>query len=494
MKKILILLLLCSPAYSATYYISPSGNDTSGNGSTGSPYRTLTKCYTVDNNGGDTYIFKDGTYNYSGCEINDDAPNGSAGAYTIYKADTDGGAIVTQTDSLSFTSAKSYIQIEGLKFNYASTKAIGSTGSSHIKVLRCALQGGSSGGNNVNVDISECEYILMEDCWVYGTGGRYKILIWRASQIVLRRCVVRDDAGWTSTSDDPEACIAVYESSDTVCENCLIVDSDLSTYDNDNYGAFYLTGHEGNPPSNNVEYIGCMTLNNKVGGWNVDTDDGGVGLKLQDCVAYKGDCGMATSNTSMNMTISSCTFGNFTDRTIGEWGDKTVTVSNSILYSGINDIVGDVSATYTDVYDPNNLSGTGIIHSNPLTNGLSYLPRIEDNSVYISTGNGGQIGARIIKKIGTDGTLYGDTGYKTITENDLWPFPNESRIKSDLAAVSARGFCATGKQLNGTSDITLTSYIWEYLGNQIPQEIYGNVVGEPSKQGKVNTLRVLNLH
>lgn len=35
-----------------------------------------------------------------------------------------------------------------------------------------------------------------------------------------------------------------------------------------------------------------------------------------------------------------------------------------------------------------------------------------------------------------------------------------------------RGFCAAGKQLNGRDDITLTSYVWEYLGNAIPSDIY----------------------
>ncbi|EKE15954.1 MAG: hypothetical protein ACD_11C00069G0001 [uncultured bacterium] len=38
-----------------------------------------------------------------------------------------------------------------------------------------------------------------------------------------------------------------------------------------------------------------------------------------------------------------------------------------------------------------------------------------------------------------------------------------------------RGFCASGKQLNGVDNITLSSYIWEYLGNQIPSEIYNTI-------------------
>ncbi|HFD04843.1 MAG TPA: T9SS type A sorting domain-containing protein, partial [Firmicutes bacterium] len=36
-----------------------------------------------------------------------------------------------------------------------------------------------------------------------------------------------------------------------------------------------------------------------------------------------------------------------------------------------------------------------------------------------------------------------------------------------------RGFCKDTVQLNGTDERTLTSYIWEYLGNQMPDSIYG---------------------
>ena len=58
----------------------------------------------------------------------------------------------------------------------------------------------------------------------------------------------------------------------------------------------------------------------------------------------------------------------------------------------------------------------------------------------------------------------------------MWPFPNEDLIKTKMAAYNnhgvsgARGFC-TGTSIDGTAQ-TLTKYIWEYLGNQIPSSIY----------------------
>lgn len=113
-----------------------------------------------------------------------------------------------------------------------------------------------------------------------------------------------------------------------------------------------------------------------------------------------------------------------------------------------------------------------MIHVNPVTNGLMYLPRIESGSLLISTGsNSGRMGAEVLKKYGVSGTLYGETGYDTLTQDNIWPWPNEARIKADMSDVSARGFC-TGNSLDGTPQ-TLTKYIWEYLGNQIPSSIYG---------------------
>jgi hypothetical protein len=71
-----------------------------------------------------------------------------------------------------------------------------------------------------------------------------------------------------------------------------------------------------------------------------------------------------------------------------------------------------------------------------------------------------------MKKIGVSGTLYGESGWNTVTSENLWPFPYEDRIRSDMRAVSARGFCADNQ--------TLTKYIWQYLGNTIPSDIYGS--------------------
>ena len=132
------------------------------------------------------------------------------------------------------------------------------------------------------------------------------------------------------------------------------------------------------------------------------------------------------------------------------------------------------------------LSSHDIITTNPLTNGLLYIPRIETGSTLKTAAqSGSQIGAEILYKTGISGTLYGEAGWNTITNEKLWPFPNEEVIKTEVSSFhksagevysgspemnGARGFAADGNGLYG-GPITLTSYVWEYLGNPCPLDI-----------------------
>jgi hypothetical protein len=128
-----------------------------------------------------------------------------------------------------------------------------------------------------------------------------------------------------------------------------------------------------------------------------------------------------------------------------------------------------------------------------VTSGLLYPVRIETGSILLkSSSTNGRVGVDITKRIGIDGTFYGETGYNILTDIDLWPWPNENAIRKTMQGYSpgvlsgSRGFCAAAKQKNGVDDITLTSYIWEYLGNKMPSDIYANskslsVPGTPLK-------------
>ena len=137
-----------------------------------------------------------------------------------------------------------------------------------------------------------------------------------------------------------------------------------------------------------------------------------------------------------------------------------------------------------------------------MTNGLLHLPVIDPGSQLKTDG----IGANIIYQYGKDETLWGEAGYNLLQDGTngqatvkLWPFPNEAIIKTKMQTYTYdfgkltgdRGFASsTGKQLDGVSPVTLTSYIWEYLGNQMPSDIYEGgsvIIIEPAHIYKVET-------
>ena len=99
---------------------------------------------------------------------------------------------------------------------------------------------------------------------------------------------------------------------------------------------------------------------------------------------------------------------------------------------------------------------------------LKYLPDASqtiDSTKSPRSQDGLLIGAQILKRY--------ELG--KLSNIDLWPFPNEKWIKRDFADIELsrgetnpqRGFCSPGTQLNGIDEITLTSYIFEYLGYPI---------------------------
>jgi hypothetical protein len=140
----------------------------------------------------------------------------------------------------------------------------------------------------------------------------------------------------------------------------------------------------------------------------------------------------------------------------------SLTAKNSIVYNNTKspgNALTSTSITFSRAFGNSNNSGMTVL--NPLTNGMLYLPRIEDGSTLKTLGEaGGQIGPQIVKKMGTSGTLFDDSGFETLTADDLWPWPNEARIKTDFSEIALRGFTATSG--------SLTDYIWEMLGNPSP--------------------------
>ncbi|MBV1919125.1 MAG: hypothetical protein KUG73_00470 [Pseudomonadales bacterium] len=164
------------------------------------------------------------------------------------------------------------------------------------------------------------------------------------------------------------------------------------------------------------------------------------------------------------------------------WSSSPMVFTNNNIFGnvgGINNISGDVSFNST-------------LESDPTQHGLRYLPRVEEGTDLFNAGtNNTSLGATIIRRLGVSGTFRGEVGWDELQPAPLWPFPHEAIIKEKFADYSysgptrsgvegtvgpddvlsgARGFAATGTGLYG-GPITLTSYIWEQLGNACPTDI-----------------------
>jgi hypothetical protein len=430
--------------------------------------------------GGDTIIVHDGTYTDSITTV----PAGTAGAYTVIKALNDGGVNITGTLFLP-VSTSAYLQFEGLKWTKSEQKTIAGH---HLKFFRCAFSGGDTAAEGAGVAIGDVDtnatitkYVLFEDCWSYGIGGRYNFVVYLSDHIVFRRCIARHDGGYGPYSGNPEAGFSNYNSQYVEFQNCMVIDSNLQTTNNpgsvSGYAywdqAFYLIYNSTCPladcESTDHLYIRSnISLNNLGSSYRFDgssttitipiwTNNVGIGF------GEGGDVGAiingGSGTLSFGSTLLNCAYKNFTYGAADGHGSAG-TIDYSFMIS-----LGTAYYNFTD--GGHNLTSAGTA--------WTYIPRIESGSV----------GPTILKKIGVSGTLYGDTGYADTTTDNLWPWPNEDRIKTDMAAVSNRGFTAySGK--DGTHN-SLTSYIWEYLGNQIPADIYGGGADTTAPETTIST-------
>ncbi len=501
-----------------------SGNAGWGNGSDSNPGTKaepwLTLQYAMNAmNAGDTLIVDQGTYTGDNNIINDShkPKQGSAGAYTTIQADVtgystfDGEGARNMFYVISGAEGYGYIKFDGLVWcRSASADNVylqaqnNNIKITHIYFSKCGFYDSNlSGGTSGNVlNIRRAEYVLVENCYAWGEGY-YMMYMERVNYGIFRQCVCRYDIHRGARG----GCFGVYSSNYIEVQNCIAIDSDNTTYYTD--VTEFLCGYS-YPNTDDVgtytHTIGSIALNMQgsrtVSGF-VARVYGETYFTVEDTICWDTQGGWWDRNGSASPTptYTHCIFGDTQGGAISEGiaVDSGGSISNSIIMANATTGAKITTSDYNDYFNngTDKTSGGYGAHDycaansptypaiNPLAAGTSswlYIPRIEPGSSLATKGSdGGRIGPNIESKIGTIGTFYGDTGYDADTGEDLWPFPYEDLIKAKFStytgnangtANGARGFCATGKQLNGTDDITLTSYIWEYLGNQMPSDIY----------------------
>jgi len=381
---------------------------------------------------GGTVVIKPGTYSAFSLKAC------TADKWCTIKAETDGTVNVT---GFNVGAGNWYTRIEGLKFTGSSTKTVGG---SYLKVMRSAFQGGPTSGNNVSVQIGSndrtpgASNILFEDVWVYGAGGRYKVLVYNSEKIVLRRVVVRHDGGWTYDSRNPQGGFSLYDSKDVACQDCMFLDpaSGLNGFE---AGIYLVSNGTTSIRQSNVTVNGGIVIGSPNNGLAAEGNGAAATYSLSNVVIHGSGGGVATNNSGHVVTLSGA-YVNTRGTAYARWASGgSLTVRNCI-----NNASGSAS------------SGASL--SNCATNptsaqGLKFPVRVEAGSSLASSG----IGPDVTKRIGVSGTLFGEPGYDSMLAESLWPYPNQSRIKADFDSVRAA--------FGGKS---LTDYVWEQLGTASP--------------------------
>jgi len=419
-------------------------------------------------------------------------------------------------------SSHDYIEIKGVIVTGSATGGIEAEYVNHLKIIDCGSY--EALGVYSPISIYRSTYILVEGCYAWGSA-RYTLKFNDVRYGIFRNCVGRLDR---SNSGEPIGVFGLYGTQNCEVQNCIVIDSDQPDYvlnyeqDQGCFGNPGTSSRVGSGPNN---YTNCIAVNNTLSFGSADWGLYKNEIHTTNCIGWALEMPQTRKKPTeltypwifysgrADTYFTNCTFGDITnfDDSISEienWSTldgvsaqqpdtNTNECINTIFYSiytgaGIfrdyetsnNNIVNGMTAD-RDI-DIGSTSSTNTKTYDPTSNGLTYLTRINTSSQLETDG----IGATIEYQYGKTGTLWGDDDYKLLQDGTtqegrvqattpLWPFPNEDIIKTKMAAYEYddggggdpeiegdRGFCAdTANPRTDTGKITLTSYIWEYLGN-----------------------------
>jgi hypothetical protein len=496
----------------ATFYVASNGSDTTGNGSTSTPYRTIGRGIQALSSG-DTLIVKPGTYtgktNFINTRLTPIA-SGSAAQATTIRAETpfsvrikNGGVVNYYDNFILLDVGTNYVSVDGFILDHEKSQDSSFTvevNGNFNKLTRTIVKRSGEtdqyggwfyvGGND---NLLEDTAGVGSARYGYAMGGPSA----SSQRNIVRRAVGRMDY---SVSTQPKATFNVYGNDngshnvrDNLLQNIIAIDgrkgSNVSGGEA-TYGGVYFPKE----PQNTL-IQGSIVL-------NVEAEYSGYfirelqarGMSLIDSVAWggygaSGIAGFrANASTFGDLVIDHVTVGGYAWGYYNQDSAPTRILRNSAFIgngsrAGSNDY-GWTSATNNAFAPSTQATGTNTIATT--TSVLKYIVRPEPGSVLANGGVGGTyVGADVTRRYGVSGTRYGEAGYNTKTTESLWPWPYEDIIKSVFAEanpapvsatpssnVSKRGFAQDGNDAFG-KPLTLTRYVWQYLGNEIPADVYG---------------------
>jgi len=470
------------------WFVSTTGSDSNSGMTSDTAFLTFAHAESAAETG-DTILVVNGTYSEA-LEPTKSSITWMAqtiGGVTIQKT-SDGAAIDIYSDT---GTTYSYITVDGFiarsMGEYAAIRLnsqdniVEASMTNNITLRNCGAFGSANLTNTMTIGVSRVRDSLMEDCFSYGFG-RKSIQIYGSHRITSRRIVARYDYwdGGGYKPGDPRHSFAIYNSLDCISEDIILLDAapDPVGRVSATRSAVAIEGNTGDTTTitgaSDNEFHNIITINN-IGrglyssGWSGGNNDNNV---INNFISYENqDNGFilhayTTDTTISNLTIGEALFAGMrvnNDNVNGVAIDKTV-LWNNTTYAFIMDGY--------DGYEGLNISVTNTsVDGNPSSSDIeaAYTPTF-DYLVDPTMVSGHERGA-VITKRSVNGVL---------TDVDLWPFPNEDLIKEHM--LNSTDLIACNRVASGgaywqpgwdAADTTLTRYIWEYLGNTIPDSVYG---------------------
>jgi hypothetical protein len=359
-------------------------------------------------------------------------------------------------------------------------------------------------GNCTAIGTETSSNVVVEESWAWGFGARYGVLFHGGRGNVARRNVVRYDG---SIDGNPKAGVALYSEDESIAENNITLDFDAGPdSQNDVHAAFFATSSVPlTPPAfppglpsglKTVSWFGNVAVNTvsttqAVFYFDSLSSVGGT-LTVVDNVAANGSNFAAKSNPygfwlsgDDGTPHTSVVFSHNTAHNVLGTGVRIDEPPRWRAVTFNDNLISNPSTTSSPCVKDASGAGVRITASNNELFGcasqkvandaaastenpaLRYFLRVEAGSPAKGTGTASSDrGATVVRRY-VNGTL---------TNANLWPFPNEDLIKQDLCAgpdgtrlngiaISTRGHNATGFCASGK---TLTKYVWEQLGNSSP--------------------------
>lgn len=388
---------------------------------------------------GDTLILRDGLYANS--QLHMDEIHGMQTAPITIRAEHDGRAIIDGAGSapgVIEVNDSSYVVVDGLVARNAgpNNDVVIVSGQSNMITLRRITAYNAGSGNAHVFDVAYGpSNVLIEDCAGWGQG-RYIFIAYHSSNVIFRRTWAR----WTTQSNfspAPRACYGIYGSRNVTLENPICIHDIPDQPSNDYFTAIWITSN--GPPEENAKILGAMFLDNWEGIWANDLSGDNTQVinsffentrkqGTYNTTTNHGDGIMWGTDNGSGGGVDTSTFIN-NEVGFSKQTSQNPTLTNSVFVNNDTALVGNPTHSFLDFYGNGRIGATvGPTDKqvNPKYNVAKYgrgaYLFIPPNSPLKGAGQGGSdIGATIIYRY-QDGTL---------TNQPLWPWPMEERIKTE---------------------------------------------------------------